>query len=151
MITLRFLPALILLALPAAAEDWPWFLGPRHDGTSLETDVLLKWPKAGPKVIWKHEVGTGYSAPSVLGDMVVIHHRQRDEEIVSCRNTADGQVVWEHSYESTYTDPYGYNNGPRCSPILTQDHCYTLGAQGVLCCADMKTGKVLWKHVLQEE
>ena len=147
----RFLPALILLAVPAVAEDWPWFLGPRHDGTSLETDALLKWPKAGPKVLWKQAVGTGYSAPSILGDHVVIHHRLRDEEIVSCRNTTDGKVVWEHAYESTYTDPYGYNNGPRCSPILTAAHCYTLGAKGMLCCADMKTGKVIWQHDLQEE
>lgn len=133
------------------AEDWPWFLGPRHDGTSTETDVLLKWPAAGPEVAWKQAVGTGYSAPSVLGDRLVVHHRLQDEEIVSCRSVADGLQLWEHRYPSQFSDPYGYNNGPRCSPILHDGRCYTLGAEGVLCCCDLQTGKLLWKHDLQKE
>ncbi len=133
------------------AEDWPWFLGLRHDGTSAETSVNLEWPKDGPKVLWKQEIGTGYSAPSILGERLVIHHRQGDKEIVSCRNVKDGSAVWEHGYESEFSDPYGYNNGPRCSPVLTETHCYTLGAEGMLCCTEMKTGKVVWQHALQEK
>lgn len=133
------------------AEDWPWFLGPRHDGTSTETDVLLKWPAAGPDIVWKQSVGTGYSAPSILGDRLVVHHRLQDEEIVSCRSVADGKQIWEHRYPSQFSDPYGYNNGPRCSPILHDGRCYTLGAEGVLCCCDLQTGKLLWKHDLQKE
>ena len=135
----------------AVAEDWPWFLGLRHDGTSAETSVNLEWPEDGPNVLWKHEVGTGYSAPSTLGERLVIHHRQGDKEIVSCRSVKDGSVVWEHGYESEFSDPYGYNNGPRCSPVLTETHCYTLGAEGRLCCTDMKTGKVVWQHALKEK
>lgn len=156
----------LLLIIPvqkAVAEDWPWFLGPRHDGTSLETDVNLNWPEVGPKVLWKQTVGTGYSAPSILGDKLVVHHRTDEvvkiadgekkvgREIVSCRSVSDGSVIWEHKYDTDYEDPYGYNNGPRCSPVLTENRCYTLGAQGVLCCTDMKTGKVVWKHDLQDE
>lgn len=134
-----------------AAEDWPWFLGPRHDGTSAETDILLEWPENGPGVLWKESIGTGYSAPSVLGDKVVIHHRQQDREIVSCRFVSDGSVVWQHDYESEFSDPYGYNNGPRCSPVLTDERCFTLGAEGMLCCTDMKSGKVIWQHDLRAE
>ncbi len=142
---------LAIFAPVATAEDWPWFLGPRHDGTSAETDVNLKWPEAGPTVLWKQEIGTGYSAPSILGDRVVVHHRLEDKEIVSCRSVKDGSVVWEHDYPSSFRDPYGYNNGPRCSPVLTKTHCFTLGAEGMLCCTDMQTGKVVWRHALQDE
>ena len=133
------------------AEDWPWFLGPRHDGTSSETEVQLKWPEHGPDVAWKRSIGTGYSAPSVLGGRLVVHHRQEDKEIVSCRSVKDGGVLWEHSYKSTFSDPYGYNNGPRCSPILTTERCFTLGAEGLLCCTDMTDGTVVWQHDLQDE
>ena len=135
----------------AVAEDWPWFLGPRHDGTSDETDVNLEWPDKGPTVLWKQEIGTGYSAPSTLGVRLVVHYRLDDKEIVSCRAVKDGSVVWEHEYKSDFSDPYGYNNGPRCSPVLTETHCYTLGAEGMLCCTDMTTGKVVWQHALQEK
>ena len=141
----------VLTTATVHSEDWPWFLGPRHDGTSAEENTFFDWPKAGPKLLWKQSVGTGYSAPSTLGDRVVVHHRQDEFEIISCRSTGDGSVIWEHKYESDFQDPYGYNNGPRCSPILTHEHCYTLGAEGMLCCTDMKTGDVIWKHILQEE
>jgi outer membrane protein assembly factor BamB len=139
----------LAFCIASPAEDWPWFLGPRHDGVSGETAIQLNWPEAGPEVLWKHPIGTGYSAPSVLGDHLVVHHRQDDKEIVSCRSVSEGKVLWEHSYKSTFSDPYGYNNGPRCSPILTAKQCYTLGAEGLLCCTSMRDGTVLWQHDLQ--
>ena len=151
----RHVPCIIAVFLLAfrsvSAEDWPWFLGPRHDGTSLEADVLLKWPESGPKVQWKQQVGTGYSAPSILGERLVLHHRQEDTEIISCRSVDTGQVLWEHKYTSSFSDPYGYNNGPRCSPILQNQRCFTLGAEGLLCCTDLHSGKVIWQHDLKAE
>ena len=133
------------------AEDWPWFLGPRHDGTSVETDVELKWPDSGPNVQWKQSIGTGYSAPSILGDRLVVHHREGDEEVVSCRSVTDGKTIWEQRSESTFEDPYGYNNGPRCSPVLTAEYCYTLGAEGLLLCCRLQTGEIVWQHDLKQE
>ena len=58
-----------------SAEDWPRFLGPRADNTSAETNLLEKWPLKGPPLIWEKTVGTGYSAPSVRGNLLVLHHR----------------------------------------------------------------------------
>ena len=53
--------------------------------------------------------------------------------------------------QAFYQDPFGYNNGPRCSPLLTADKCYTLGAEGVLKCLDLKTGRQLWIRVTQND
>ncbi len=133
------------------AEDWPWFLGIRHTGVSGEVDLKLDWTEKKPAVLWKSPAGTGYSAPSVLGDRLVIHHRKGDQEIVSCRNVKDGKDAWEYSYPTTYVDPYGYNNGPRCSPVLTQERCITLGAEGMLVCTSMTDGKLLWQHDFRKE
>ena len=149
-------PGLLLLGLLFAppnsrAEDWPWFLGPRHTGESAETNVSLDWSKSPPPTLWKQSIGTGYSAPSVLGDRVVVHHRQGNEEIVSCRNVADGVEVWKHAYPSSFVDPYGYNNGPRCSPLLTAEHCVTLGADGILCCLSIADGTPIWQKNLKTE
>ena len=136
---------LALSSVNATAEDWPWFLGPRHTGVSGEDQLTLDWTSRIPPVVWKESIGTGYSAPSVLGDRVVIHHREGNQEIVSCRNVETGQEIWTHAYPTTYEDPYGYNNGPRCSPVLTQDRCFTLGAEGMLACTSMSNGELLWK------
>jgi len=50
-------------------------LGPRADGTSAETGLLDSWPTNGPPLVWDKAIGTGYSAPSVRGNLLVLHHR----------------------------------------------------------------------------
>lgn len=127
-------------------EDWPIFLGPRGTGVSGETNLLEKWPADGPPVLWERDVGTGYSAPSVRGNRLVLHHRQGREEIVECMTADSCQTNWTYKYPSNFRDPYGYNNGPRCSPLLTEDRCYTYGAEGMLACVDLKTGTKIWQR-----
>src|ERR1700679_2717108 len=82
---LRTFPAVILLtaalALSAGAEsgeDWPRLLGPRANGVSSETNLLNQWPSNGPPVLWEKAIGTGYGAPSVIGNRLVVHHRLGD-------------------------------------------------------------------------
>ncbi len=40
---------------------------------------------------------------------------------------------------------YGYNNGPRCSPIVDGDLVYTYGVSGQLTCWQLVDGKKLWQ------
>ena len=141
------LAAVALLApLLCAGEDWPRFLGPRGDNTSTETNLLEKFPTNGVPVAWEKKVGTGYSAPSVFGGQVVLHHRMGGDEIVESFQATSGQSLWRYAYPSAFTDPYGYNNGPRGSPVLTSNRCYTLGAEGKLLCLDRLTGKLIWQR-----
>ena len=83
-----FVFALWLALLSAQAEDWPRFLGPRGDNTSTETGLLEKFPTNGVPVVWEKKIGTGYSAPSVRGGQVVLHHRVGGEEVVESFNAA---------------------------------------------------------------
>jgi outer membrane protein assembly factor BamB len=135
----------------AEGEDWPYFLGLRGTGESAETSLALDWTSAAPGIVWKQPVGTGYSAPSILGQRLVLHHRVDDQEIISCRRVADGTEIWKQGYASSFSDPYGYNNGPRCSPVLTSELCYTLGADGMLTCVSMQDGTVVWQHDLKQK
>jgi len=127
-----------------SGEDWPVFLGPRGTGISGETGLLKVWPKEGPPVVWEKEIGTGYSAPSVRGNRLVLHHRLGNEEIVECFAADTGKPLWKFAYPSNFRDPYGYNNGPRCSPLLTDKRCYTFGAEGKLLCLDLEKGTEIW-------
>lgn len=138
--------SLLLTPASGAAEDWPQFLGPRADGTSLETGLLEKFPDGGPAILWQKNVGTGYSAPSVRGGRLVYHHRMGYEEVVECVDAATGKEIWRHGYGSRYRDPYGYNNGPRCTPLITEERVYVYGAEGMLYCLDFKTGRKVWSR-----
>jgi len=114
----------ITLTLRAAdnpGSDWPRFLGPHANGISDETGLLDKWPTNGPPVVWEKAIGTGYGAVSVMGDRLVFHHRIGDEEVVECLDVATGKSRWRFAYPSHFEDPYGYNNGPRSTPVLTSN------------------------------
>lgn len=127
-------------------EDWPIFLGPQGTSISAEAGLLESWPESGPPVLWKAKLGVGYSAPSVRGNRLVVTHRQGREEIVDCLRADNGEPVWKFRYPTSYSDPYGYNDGPRCTPLLTKDRCYTFGAEGVLLCLDLEKGTEIWRR-----
>jgi outer membrane protein assembly factor BamB len=136
----------LALVVSLHAEDWPRFLGPRADNTSAETGLLDSFPASGPKVLWKREIGTGYSAPSVRSGWLVLHHRVGREEVIESFDAATGAPGWRYAYPCNYTDPFGYNNGPRCTPLLTEDRCYTFGVEGRLICLELATGKLVWER-----
>ena len=138
----------LTLTLHAAGSetDWPRFLGPKANGTSLETGLLDKWPSNGPPVLWEKEIGTGYSAPSIRRNRLVLHHRIGNEEVVQCFEKSTGNSLWRFAYPSHFVDPYGYNNGPRSTPLLTSNLCYTFGAEGKLVCLKLTSGEPVWQR-----
>ncbi len=85
------------------------------------------------------------------GNRLVVFHRQANEEIVECLHAETGDPLWRYAYDSSFQDPYGYNNGPRCTPLLTEDRCFTFGAQGKLCCLDLTTGSSVWSRDTQAD
>ena len=120
---LRTLAIVFGCSLTATAADWQEFLGPNRDGTSPEIGLVDRFPDGGLRIIWQKDTGTGYGAPSVRDGVLVLHHRVGGEEIVEALDAATGEAKWQHKYPSSYQDPFGYNNGPRCSPLLTADRC----------------------------
>jgi outer membrane protein assembly factor BamB len=83
---------------------------------------------------------------AIRGNLVALHHRIGDEEIVEALDAQTGKSLWHYSYPSHFEDPYGYNNGPRSSPLLTNDCCYTLSAEGKLICLKSGSGKLVWQR-----
>ena len=72
------------------AADWPQLLGPNANGISSETGLVSKWGTNGPPIVWQKKIGTGYGAPSVRNNMVVLHHRVEGQEIVEAFTVEDG-------------------------------------------------------------
>lgn len=139
------------LAANAVTHGWTSFLGPNHNGTSTETKLLRPWPKEGPTLLWEMKKGTGYSSPAISGDRLVYMHRLGNEEKVVCLHPETGAKYWEFSYPTQFEDRYGYNNGPRASPVIDGDRVYTYGAEGKLHCLRLQTGQVYWKRDLAAE
>lgn len=139
--------------LPAGAhtEDWPCFMGPAHNAVSRETRLLRPFARSGPPLVWEMRKGTGYSSPVIAGDYLVYHHRTGNSERIECLHPETGSRYWDFSYGTSFEDRYGYNNGPRASPVIDADRAYTYGAEGKLHCLRLKTGQLLWKRDLAAE
>src|SRR5260370_31988563 len=82
-----------LFADPAARNDWPRFLGPAGNNISAETGLVEKWSTNGLPLVWQKEIGSGYSAPSVAGGKLVLHHWVNDDEVVQCFDAATGESL----------------------------------------------------------
>jgi outer membrane protein assembly factor BamB len=149
----RLLPLLMAGLWSAAAVgadrpiDWPTLYG-ADDGVVREQGLSLEWGEKGPPNLWRMEVGTGYSQPVIAGGRMVLFHRQGDRELVTCLEVDSQRKVWEFGYPTRYVDRYGYNGGPRCTPIIAGGKVYTLGAEGRLHALDFQTGASLWSRDL---
>src|SRR5947209_18364536 len=89
---------LIVLVLPAAAADWPQWLGPARDGNSPET--VAPW-KGRPKVLWRKPVGEGNSSPVVAGGRVFVHAKVADKDVeeVVAFDATGGKELWRTPYD----------------------------------------------------
>jgi outer membrane protein assembly factor BamB len=159
--------ALGLLAGSSTArgfDDWNQWMGPNRDNVWREEGLIDKFPKDGPKVLWRTPVAIGYSGPAVVKGKVYITDYETSDNVkdanfgrapfqgkerVHCLDEATGKVLWSHSYPVQYA--ISYPSGPRCTPNVDNGKVYTLGAEGHLFCFDATTGAVLWSKELKKE
>ncbi len=132
------------LGLRTSASDWPQFLGPTRNGVYSGTNLAESWPKEGPQILWQKKVGQGFSGPVVANGKLILFHRLDNREVVECLDAFTGKQLWAHDYPTAYRDDFGFDEGPRATPAIAEGHVYTVGAEGMLYCLDLDTGKILW-------
>ena len=125
--------------------DWPQFLGPERNGVYRADDLAQTWPAAGPKVLWKIDVGQGFAGPVVWGGKLVLFHRLGDRETVDCLDARTGKRLWRADYPTHYQDDFGFDEGPRATPTIANGKGYTFGAEGMLNCWELASGKNIWR------
>jgi outer membrane protein assembly factor BamB len=144
------------------ATDWPQWRGPKRTGVSTESGWLTKWPPGGPKILWRAEVGLGYSSLAVSGreaasgsaathtplrgwrprPRVYTMGNRSGTDYVYCLDADSGQEVWKHSYPCRR----GGYKGPRATPTVHEGLVYTCSREGLVFCFKAGTGEVVWKN-----
>lgn len=130
-------------ALCLSGSDWPQFLGPSRDGSSPE-NVSFNWGAEGPALLWKKAVGQGFAGPVVKGQKVVVFHRVGDSDVIQCLKVETGEEIWKMTYPTTYRDDFGFDEGPRSTPTMTETHVFTMSAEGWVQCTELASGKKVW-------
>jgi len=91
------------------------------------------------------QVGAGFSAPVVHDGRLILFQRDKDKELVNCHDANAGKVIWSFDYPTSYRDDFGFDEGPRGTPAISDNRVYTFGAEGVLHAIDFVTGKKIWR------
>lgn len=125
-------------------DDFPQFLGPRRDNRLPDVLLQTDWNAHPPRLIWRDEIGAGWSAFSAVNGFALTMEQRGDEELVTCRDVATGRIRWFHAVHCRHESVLG-GVGPRSTPTIDQGRVYALGATGVLRCLDGATGEELWR------
>ncbi|HLM25239.1 MAG TPA: PQQ-binding-like beta-propeller repeat protein [Pyrinomonadaceae bacterium] len=146
----RLLTGLIFVFFVAtsvvSAQDWTQWRGPGRDGSVSAKNAPAAWPQSLQRS-WRVEIGEGYSSPVVAGGRAFVHGRHDPEEIVTSISLADGKILWQQKYQSTFQkNQYAVEmaKGPHATPLIIGNRLFTLGVTGILNAWDTATGKQLW-------
>lgn len=126
------------------AADWPRFLGPFRNGTTAEV-IPKKLPADGPPQLWRARVGAGYSGPVVSQGKAILFHRSDNQEIIEAFDAVTGKSLWKAAYPATYVDDFGFDNGPRGTPVVDGSRVYAMGADGDVIGVNLSDGSVAWR------
>jgi len=127
-----------------ANASWPQWRGPKRNGTSTETGLLREWRRVKPKVLWRANVGIGFSSFAVSNGLVYTLGNRSNTDTVYALSAKTGKPVWKYSYPC----PIGavrHEGGPYATPTVDGDKVYTFSKQGKLICFTAATGKIAWQ------
>lgn len=133
-----------------AAEDWPRWRGPHHDGVSRETGWLDAWPDGGPPIAWRANVGVGFSCFAVADGRACTMGNTDDRDSVWCFDAATGEERWKHTYDAPL-DPNLFEGGPTATPTIAEGNVYTLSRRGDVFCLDAAAGTMHWSINIVDE
>ena len=120
-LTAMLLIAACAMSCTAHAENWPGWRGPRGDGTSIETQVPIRWDGAsGENVTWKVEVpGVGHASPIVWQDRLftVSCITESLDRVLLCFDRHTGRQLWQRTVvQSPLETKHGQNSHASSTP-----------------------------------
>ena len=95
-----------------------------------------------PAILWKAEVGKGYSSVTIAGNMVFTmgYDRNTKKDSIYCLDLDSGKPVWQYEYSGIA----GNYEGSRATPVIDKNRVYALSRNSILNCLDADKGRLLW-------
>jgi len=122
----------------AVAGNSGGFRGPGRNGIYPARGLLKEWPEGGPPLLWKAQLGRGWTAAGVSGDSVFFCGQKGDTRLgVMTALDLEGRVLWRTVYGRDSTRPRG-------SPVESDGMVYHHTVGGVLHAFDAATGELKW-------
>jgi len=130
--------------------DFPQFLGPQRSLSIQNVTLAQDWKNDPPQLLWRQEIGAGWSGFAVVGGYAVTMEQRGESEMITCYNVGTGQLHWAYSTATRFQTILA-GVGPRATPTIDEGMVYTLGAKGRLACLDGANGRCQWTKDLWAE
>jgi outer membrane protein assembly factor BamB len=131
------------------AQNWPCWRGPNGDGTSIETNLPVKWDSV-TNVLWKCRVpGVGYASPIIWKDKLFTASAlsETQEKILLCYSCKNGELLWQKTViKSKFENRHDNNSFASGTPSTDGNQVYVsfLDGQDVVVAAYDFSGKQIW-------
>lgn len=153
--TIRNIPLLSLIAMAVLVAgcgrnaagtgefDWPRWRGPNGDGVSQESGWNPRALAAGARVLWRADVGSGYSGVAIRdGRLYTLGlDTVRTTVALRCLDAATGKAIWRRELPSGHGEP-------QSTPTVDGERVYGLTRDGLIVCLRTANGELLWKKDL---
>ena len=140
--------AMLQIAAPLQAQDWPAFRGGDGLGTAQPGGILSNSAPASQKVDlkirWRRTLGSGYSSVVVVGDRVVTCYTDGESDKVICLNKQSGEPIWDSKLGAHFKGENGSFNGPIATPLIQDELVYALDPAGRFTCLNLADGAEVW-------
>lgn len=144
--------ALLFVATPVLAGDWPMFRGPTTNGLSDEQKLPLEWGRE-QNIKWSVALpAKGNSSPTVAAGRVFVTYTEDNgrKRSLACFDRQNGKQRWVRTVEFDKQMPT-HNTNPHGSPSPACDgkRVVVWHSSAGLYCYDLE-GKQLWQRELGE-
>ncbi|MCH8042864.1 MAG: PQQ-like beta-propeller repeat protein [Planctomycetes bacterium] len=130
-------------------RDFPQFLGPNRNGVLSDPGISFDWDASPPKLLWRRDIGPGWSSFAVVGDFAFTQQQDGEDETVVCLELLTGKARWIRRDKTRYGEKWEFGGvGPRSTPTVHEGRVYTVGATGLLNCLRASDGELLWSKDL---
>jgi outer membrane protein assembly factor BamB len=126
--------------------DWPRWRGPDGNGISKETGWNPQALAGGPRILWKANVGSGYSNVAIRGNRLYTMGflKKKKGTVVFCLWADTGKRIWQSLFPCKF-------DFPQSTPTTDGTSVYALSNEGILLCLNAQNGKLRWKKDLVSE
>lgn len=135
-----FVKVATTICSPSSWTDWR---GPGRDGVSPYVPTTL--PNK-PKFLWRKPLtGLALSGIAATDKYVVVADKGKTQktDVFRCLDADTGNQLWAIEYPAS--EEMDFTDSPRANPVIHDGLVYLLGALGDLHCAELATGRIVWK------
>lgn len=124
--------------------EWSQFRG-RNSSNICSDGIPLAdaWPKSGPPVLWRRQLGEGHAAAAIFkGKVFVLDYMEEIKaDVLRCFALADGLELWRRWYSVDVKRNHGRS---RTVPAVNENVAVTIGPKCQVMCVNSGNGDLLW-------